>query len=374
MERRKKIIAAGHICIDITPAFPSGKGTEIGRVLMPGKLLHVGKADVHTGGSVANTGLAMKILGEDVSLMGKIGTDEFGDLVMKELDRYAAGSGMIRVEGETTSYSIVLAIPGIDRIFLHDPGANDTFRPSDVPDAALADAVLFHFGYPPIMAAMYENDGAALQELMRKAQQAGCVTSLDLAAVDPDSPAGRADWKRILAGTLPFVDFFVPSAEELLFMLDRDKYDRLQERAAGRDLTEVLDREKDIRPLAEECFCLGAKTVLIKCGVPGLYFRSSGAAELVAIAEKTGLDAAAWCDQDCFEKSYRPDRVLSGTGAGDTSIAAFLTAMLRGYGPEDALHLAAAEGASCVEAYDALSGLRKFDELLAKIQGGWEKI
>jgi sugar/nucleoside kinase (ribokinase family) len=374
MEKRKKIIAAGHICIDITPAFPAGKGTEIGRVLMPGKLLHVGKADIHTGGSVANTGLAMKTLGEDVTLMGKIGTDEFGDLIMNVLDRYDAGSGMIRAEGESTSYSIVLAIPGIDRIFLHNPGANDTFLPSDVPDAMLADAVLFHFGYPPLMAAMYADDGAALRELMKKAQDAGCVTSLDLAAVDPDSPAGKADWKKILAAALPFVDFFVPSAEELLFMLDREKYDRLEETAAGRDLTEVLDLENDIRTLAEACLQLGAKTVLIKCGVPGLYFRSSGAEDLSVIAEKTGLDAAAWGSQTVYEKSYRPDRVLSGTGAGDTSIAAFLTAVLRGYGPEDALHLSAAEGASCVEAYDALSGLRKFDELLAKIRGGWEKI
>ena len=41
---------------------------------------------------------------------------------------------------------------------------------------------------------------------------------------------------------------------------------------------------------------------------------------------------------------------------------------------EESLHLAAATGASCVEAYDALSGLRSFDELKKKIGAGWEKI
>ena len=38
-----------------------------------------------------------------------------------------------------------------------------------------------------------------------------------------------------------------------------------------------------------------------------------------------------------------------------------------------AMHLAAAEGASCVEAYDALGGLKSLDELKRKIEAGWEK-
>ena len=68
-----------------------------------------------------------------------------------------------------------------------------------------------------------------------------------------------------------------------------------------------------------------------------------------------------------------PGKVLSGTGAGDTSIAAFLQAVLEGEGPTMAMHLAAAEGASCVEAYDALGGLKSLDELKRKIEAGWEK-
>ena len=64
---------------------------------------------------------------------------------------------------------------------------------------------------------------------------------------------------------------------------------------------------------------------------------------------------------------------ISGTGAGDTSIAAFLKAVLDGYDPRMAMHLAAGTGASCVEAYDARSGLRSFEELEEKIRSGWEK-
>ena len=65
--------------------------------------------------------------------------------------------------------------------------------------------------------------------------------------------------------------------------------------------------------------------------------------------------------------------MLSGTGAGDTSIAAFLTSMLEGDSMEECMHLAAAAGASCVAAYDALSGLKPLDELRKKIASGWKK-
>ena len=77
----KKVIVAGHICIDITPVFPDKKMNSINDLLSPGKLIQTGIADVHTGGAVANTGLALKILGMDVSLMGKVGCDAFGDMI-----------------------------------------------------------------------------------------------------------------------------------------------------------------------------------------------------------------------------------------------------------------------------------------------------
>lgn len=370
----KKVIAAGHICLDITPIFPERKAGSLGEILSPGKLIRMGEADVHTGGAVANTGLAMKILGADVTLMGKIGRDAFGDMVCGILKKYGVESGMIRSGTESTSYSVVLAVPGIDRIFLHHPGANDSFRASDIPQEALSEAALFHFGYPPLMRSMYEKDGEELAALFRKAKEAGAAASLDLAAVDPESEAGWADWEKILSKVMPYVDFFVPSAEELIYMLDRHKFEELQERAAGRDITEVLDVERDIRPIADRCMSYGAKILLIKCGKPGMYLRTADAEALSRISPKAGIDAHGWEKTEIFEKSYVPERVLSGTGAGDTSIAAFLTAALNGETPQDCMHLAAATGAGCVAAYDALGGLKPFEELKEKIAAGWQKI
>ena len=82
----KKVIVAGHICLDITPVFPAGKKKSISEVMMPGKLVQMKAASVSTGGAVANTGLAMKILGANVKLMGKVGTDAFGDMVWNSLN------------------------------------------------------------------------------------------------------------------------------------------------------------------------------------------------------------------------------------------------------------------------------------------------
>lgn len=371
--KKKKVIAAGHICLDITPIFPGIKIEHLEDVLSPGKLVEMREADVHTGGSVANTGLAMKILGADVTLMGEIGRDAFGDMVLNILKKYNAEQGMLVSDTLSTSYSVVIAIPGIDRIFLHNPGANNAFQADDIPEDRLEDVSLFHFGYPPLMKGMYENDGAQLVKLMKRMKSAGIATSMDMAAVDAASEAGRADWKKILSQVLPFVDFFVPSVEELCFMLDRDRFEEWQRRANGGDITEFLDVETDISPLAERCMELGAKVLLIKCGAPGIYYRTSKEEVLQKIGGNLTLDPEKWADKEGFERSYVPEKIVSGTGAGDTSIAAFLTAVLDGCPLEESLHLAAATGASCVASYDALSGLKSFDELREKMRRGWQK-
>ena len=369
----KKVIVAGHICLDITPVFDGRKVKQLGDILTPGKLVHVGEADVHTGGSVANTGLAMKILGADVSLMGKVGDDVFGKIVCDVLQSYGADGGMIVSKEESTSYTVALAVPGIDRVFLHNPGANHTFRADDIAQRDLEEAALFHFGYPPIMRTMYEQGGAELVAMMKRAKMCGAATSLDFAAVDPDSEAGQVDWRHILEQVVPYVDILVPSVEELCFMLDRERFQEWQERAAGKDITEVLDVEKDVVPLADQCMAFGAKILLIKCGAPGIYYRTANQQILSGVGGRLELDTVAWADKEGFEPSYVPEKVLSGTGAGDTSIAAFLTAMLKGYSPEMAMHLATATGACCVEAYDALGGLKSFAELERKIAQGWKK-
>lgn len=384
----KKVIAAGHVCLDITPVFPKGRSYgHVGELLVPGKLINMDGADVHTGGSAANTGLALKLLGANVTLMGKVGNDAFGSMVQKIAASYGAG-GLIVDENSNTSYSVVLTIPGIDRIFLHDPGANNTFTSLDIPDEALTDAVLFHFGYPPLMRKMYENDGEELVKMFRRMKEKGIATSLDFAAIDPYSPAAQADWGKILERVMPYTDFTQPSFEELCFMLNRKRYDELA--ASGKDMAEHVDMKNDAAPMAKKLIELGAGAVLIKRGTCGMYYQTAGPARIGQIGgrlrlcenntancgcvQNSGQTAAglkAWSLQSGVQRCFVPDRVLSGTGAGDASIAAYLMAVLSGKTPQEAAQLAAAEGACAVTAYDALGGIQSLDELQKRIDAGW---
>lgn len=369
----KTVVVAGHVCMDITLPLGGEKVTDIGKILLPGKLFSVGKASVNIGGAVANTGLAMKLFGVEVRLVGKVGNDPFGDMISSGFARHEADKWLIHC-GDASSYTIALAIPGIDRILLNHPGANDSFSADDISEELLEGVTLFHFGYPPLMRMMYESDGDELVRLLMKLKHSGIATSMDISMVDPSSEAGRANWQLILEKSMPYVDIFTPSIEELCYMLDRKKLQALRNRAKGHDLCEFIDLDADIRPLAERCLNMGSKLVLVKCGAKGLYYRAAYAKTFLPLAEQLDVDVGMWASSEYFEPSFVPDQILSGTGAGDTSIAAFLAALLKGCPPRTCTRYAAATGACCVSAYDAFSGLKTFDELDAKIYGGWEKI
>ena len=370
--QKKKVLTAGHICLDLAPSFYDNGTRHIEELLQPGKTLEVGAADLHTGGSVANTGLAMKIFGNDVKLLAKVGNDAFGEIVRGILKKYQADEYVISSENDSTAYTAVLAPPGIDRIFLHHQGANATFSSGDVRDDLLKEADLFHFGYPTAMAAMYANDGKELIDLMQRAHEAGAMTSLDLCGIDPNSASGRSDWRGILEATLPYVDFFLPSIEELCYILDRRRFASWKEKAQGGDVTEVISAKEEAALLADQCLSMGTAVAVIKCGLPGIYCKTAGKERMAKIFDKK--QSESWSNREIFESSYLAEKFLSGTGAGDASIAAFHTALLEGEDLEMALHMAAAAGAACVTAYDAISGLPSYDELKKKVADGWKKI
>lgn len=368
---KRKVLVAGHICLDITPVFSGNKMLTVDSVLKPGELINVQAADVHTGGAVSNTGLALKRMGVDVSLKGKVGEDSFGKMVLTILEKEHAEKEMIADSGSSTSYSIVLAIPGIDRIFLHHPGANDSFSADDLDEKSLEGIDLFHLGYPPLMHALYANQGEELIQIFQKVYEKGILTSLDLAAVDPESEAGRQDWESILEKVLPYVDYFMPSIEELCFMIDREQYEELRKK--NKEITENLSISRDIEPLARKAKALGAKNLIIKCGAAGLYYQMGNAEDLVRTEKKLGYSKKAGRDLCGFEKSYEPSKIRSATGAGDTTIAAFLASLLQGDSLEQCLQMATATGASCVETYDALSGILSLEEQKKRIESGLKK-
>ena len=364
--KEKKIIVAGHISCDITPSFYPTRGKSLGSLLKPGKLIHIGKAVIANGGCVNNTGMALHKFGADVTLMAKIGADDFGRNIRERCEIRGAKTKLLVSKDTASSYTIVMAPPGFDRTFLHFAGANDDFTPDDLDFAEIAKADYFHFGYPTVMKGFYREEGKALTTLYQRIKELGLVTSLDVAGIDPDTEPGQVNWPEILKRTLPYVDIFVPSFEELLCMLNRPAYEKKLAEAGEEDMCMNLSLSKDILPLAKITMELGCRILLLKCGAAGMYLQT--AQDFHGIL---GLDAA-WQGVSCFQKSFCPDRIASAIGAGDTAIGAFLYGVSHGLSWKESLEIAAATGASCITEYDTYSGLLSIPELMKKIKGGWE--
>ncbi|MFW6061746.1 MAG: carbohydrate kinase family protein [Planctomycetota bacterium] len=351
-------VVAGHICLDVTPEFRTG-GSSVAEIFRPGSLIQVGSATISTGGPVSNTGFPLRRLGNTVKLMGKCGDDMWGRALIEKIREEAPGAeeGMQVVPGEESSYTVVVSPPGIDRIFLHCPGANDTFGAENIDLDTIGQARLVHFGYPPLMARTYADGGAELVKIFQAIKDSGATASLDMAYPDPSGPAAEVDWRALLGKTLPHVDIFTPSVEELLLVLRRETFDELTRRAGGGEMLPLITGEI-LADLADECLQAGAAVVLIKCGYLGMYVRTAGADRLAEAGRGQPEDVAPWADRELFEPSYAVEQIVSATGAGDCAIAGFLTAFLRGEPLDEAMRYACAVGGQNLAAADSISGVQ----------------
>lgn len=364
--RSAHIVVAGHICLDIIPTFP-GSFQDFGKAFAPGQLINVGPAVTSTGGVVANTGIALHRLGANVSLIGKIGDDFIGDTILSELNKVKKGLSekMIVTPGENSSYSIVINPPETDRLFLHCPGANDTFKNEDLLDEAMADAHLFHFGYPPLMKQMYQHEGKDLTSIFSRVKEMDLTSSLDMTLPDPKSESGRVNWQSILANVLPYVDIFSPSLDEILFMLMPDKFSQ-----------DIQGEKPDIKLLSfltDQILTMGAAIAVIKLGSYGLYIRTTPNPDRWSRFGKCKPEnIEPWLDRELFAPTFSVD-VIGTTGAGDCTIAGFLSGLVNDLQPEDCMTVAVATGACNVERADATSGIPTWTNLMKRLSGEWKR-
>jgi len=355
-------MVAGHLCLDITPKFSAGEKLNISDVFSPGKLTNVEEAVLSAGGPVPNTGLAMAKLGIDVVLNGKVGEDTFGN-VIKQLVGEKRSKAFKTVSDQNTSYTIVLAPPGVDRFVLHNPATNDTFGADDIDYELAKQCMLFHFGYPPLMKRMFEDNGSELVEIYKRVKDLGVTTSLDMAMPDPTSSSGQANWQTILERVSPYVDIFEPSIEEITYMLDRNLFEKRKAQAKGED--PVLAYEpKDCEAIADKLLSLGIKIAAIKCGIRGVYLRTSNAEQVGAIGTACPKDVDAWANREMWAGSFKTKNFASALGAGDATIAGFLCGFIRGFSPEETLQIANIVGWQNVQTIDTLSGIKDWQTTL----------
>ncbi|MCO5241094.1 MAG: carbohydrate kinase family protein [Chitinophagaceae bacterium] len=336
-------VIAGYICIDLTPVFKKEVTVnDVYDVLRPGRLVEIDGMESTLGGVVANTGMAMKKFSKRVFLNGLLGTDFIGKIARESLEKYELSEGIQTVKDKGTAFGLVIAPPAVDRIFLESPGCSELFDLHHIDYDAVVQSRVFHFGYPPLLKKFYRQKGKQLVSLFKKVSDMGVVTSLDFSLPDTESKSGKVNWIDILKAVLPYTDIFVPSLEEALKMVFPYEYTVLE--AAGGDIVDHVSPDL-IKELGERLIACGAHIVLIKAAHKGLFLWTGNVAA-VNSKQRVCLPEAEWNNRQLWCEAYPVirEKIINASGAGDTSAAAFLTAILNGEPPVIAMKYAAIAG------------------------------
>lgn len=365
MERSIDIITCGNLCLDLLPQMGN---LRLDDLASPGRLFEVGPMRFATGGAASNTGLALHRLGINVRLMSTLGDDQIGQLIITFLqshDPLLIEYLTIRT-GQTSSYTLVLSPKHADRLFLEYAGTKATFSSNDIDYDIVAKARIFHLGYPPLLPALIADDGVDLARLFARVRATGAITSLDMSLPDPSGASGQVNWLKLLKRALPHIDIFIPSLEEILFMLRRDDYDCWGDRIPDNVSQAYLDA------LIDDLLAMGTSAVVgIKLGEYGVYIRTGDRERLQQLAQLP-IKIKEWENRRVWHPAFAVN-VAGTTGAGDSAYAGFLAAMLKGLSVDDAARWACAVGACNVEAVDSISGVQSWDVIQYRMDTGWER-
>jgi len=362
--KKYDIAIAGYTCVDLIPDFKKTEFyTSLPNLFKPGKLIEIDGINVVLGGVVANTGLAMKRFNKKVFLNGLVGDDFMGKIAKEWFEKYNISEGIKTTKKAGTAFSIVIAPPGVDRIFLESPGCNQIFDTSFINFDVISQCRLFHFGYPPLLRQFFQNKGKQLVEMFSRVQKMGVVTSLDFSLPDPESESGKINWPEIMRRTLPYIDIFVPSLEEVLQIMMPLKYAEIQ--SASEDTETFYQIPVSlIREVGKMILDSGVKIVLIKAGERGAYLLTG---DVSSINEKNGilLPEESWNFRELWCKAYHAEisKINNTNGAGDTAIAAFLSAILDGDTAESSLKYAAMAGRNTLYCHNIHTDLGDWQEM-----------
>jgi len=285
-------------------------------LVMPerGRLALVDEMALFPGGCAVNTGIALSRLGLPVELIGRVGFDALGDFLVSALKGSDVGvDGVQRDAVRGTSATMVMIDPDGERRFVHHIGANAGLSAEDVDQDTIGTGAILHVGGCLILPGL---DGAPLAGLLRDAQAAGLITTLDTAW----DTTGR--WMELLAPCLPYVDYFVPSLAE------------------GRAMTGLDEPECVTRALLEA----GAGTVALKMGAEGSVVMTQ--------------------DGRIIRTPAYEVEVVDTTGAGDAFAAGFIAGVYHGWSLEKTVRLANAVGALCVTGSGAAGGVTTLEETI----------
>ncbi len=280
----------------------------------PGEVRFLDNAELHPAGTAPNTAIDLARLGVSVGLVGKLGADAAGKIVLDKVTREGVDvSGVKLEELAHTAICFFLMMPDGKMGYMYFGGTNATLAIEDIYLDKVKSARIFHVGGTFLLPKL---DGEPTAKLLCQAKEWGVITSLD------PTPALPPNALAIMQPCFPYLDYFLPNLEQACVISNRDS----AEEAAAFFL------EK------------GVGTVAVKMGSEGGYFRSR--------EEELRLPA--------YEVEAR-----DATGAGDAFIAGFLTGVLKGWPLERAGRLANAMGAIVVQSIGSTSWSGGLEEVMA---------
>ncbi len=260
------VVALGEILIDMTYA---GK-SEGGQTLF----------EQNPGGAPANVLSAVKRLGGEAALIGKIGKDMHGDFLRETLEsENICTDALISDDSVFTTLAFVNINENGDRSFsfARKPGADTCLTKEEVKTELIKNSKIFHVGS---LSLTDEPAKSATLFALEEAKKAGCIISYD---PNYRAPLWKSEKAAIegMRSILGFVDVIKISDEETKL------------------LTDFESPEDASKALVD----LGIKTVIVTKGAEGAIIRT-----------KEGVVTSAAMDV----------KAVDTTGAGDAFMGAFL--------------------------------------------------
>lgn len=265
------ILTIGEILIDLTQTGRDEKG--------------IPQFAANPGGAPANLAVAAAKLGAQTAFIGKVGDDAFGRYLTEVLRENGVDASGVAVD---ETYPTTMAVVSVDArgerdfSFYRSANADVMLSAGDIPDAALRQAKLVHFGSVSLTA---DPSRAATLDAVRRAKGMGKTITYDpnyRANLWPDADTAVARMK----APLGLVDILKVSDEELPL------------------LTGTADCAAGTAALAEQ----GVKLIFVTLGPDGVFYR---------LGEKTGHVPGVRCT------------VGDTNGAGDTFFGAALSKLCK---------------------------------------------
>jgi sugar/nucleoside kinase (ribokinase family) len=209
---------------------------------LPGKPIVTDQIAVFPGGNSLNTAIALRRMGDQVTVGGSIGDDDLGVLLLQQLKELGLDVRGVTAEKKgSTASTIILRVTGEDRRYIMNLGIGSHFTGEHLSLDLIPDhGVVLAGGYLKLA----EWNDALLIEFLQEARRKENLTVLNVCLVQNSD----VDPQRVLP-LLKYVDVFLPNEEEARAITGRRSIP-----------------EQGIRLLAA-----GAGKVVITRGVKGLY-------------------------------------------------------------------------------------------------------